>query len=47
MRSHYPSVDMQRFVEGFAAGTTREQVKELVASSRPAAEVVVKKVTLF
>ena len=47
VRTHYPTVEPQRFVEGHAAGTTREQLTALVGESKPAAEAVVSKIKLF
>lgn len=47
VRSHYPTMDVCRFEEGLAAGTTPEQALELRTLSRPAADAIVKSCTFL
>lgn len=41
LRSHYPSIDVNRVAAGFAAGTEPHQAEDLMNSSAEAAAVVV------
>lgn len=47
VQSHHPTVDVCQFEEGLAARTTPQQALDLRATSRPAADAIVKSCTFF
>lgn len=47
VRSHYPTVDLNRFAAGVAAGTSEERAGELRDESREVAEAIVGDIHLY